>query len=53
MCPEVLYEHVIEVEERVVLQQESCQLGLDGEEIVGITGEKVCHRDEHHKSCIV
>ncbi|XP_062501085.1 5-oxoprolinase-like isoform X1 [Corticium candelabrum] len=41
VCPEVLYEHVIEVEERVVLQQESCQLGLDGEEIVGITGEKL------------
>lgn len=41
MCPDVLYERVVEVEERVVLQQESCQLGLLGDEVTGTTGEKV------------
>ncbi|XP_078458013.1 5-oxoprolinase isoform X1 [Lampetra planeri] len=42
--PEVLYEEVIEVEERVVLQQEKCQLpGKEAHPIVtaGSTGEKL------------
>ena len=39
--PEVLYEEVVEVEERVVLEQDSCQLGLPGPVTTGTTGEKV------------
>ena len=40
--PEVLYEEVIEVEERVVLHQDSCQLQLPVPLVQGNTGEKVC-----------
>ena len=39
--PEVLYEEVVEVRERVVLQQESCQLGLPTPLVQGSTGEMV------------
>ncbi len=39
--PEVLYEEVIEVDERVVLQQDSCQLELKSPLVQGSTGEKV------------
>ena len=39
--PEVLYEEVVEVEERVVLQQDTCQLNLPTPLIEGSTGEKV------------
>ena len=39
--PETLYEAVVEVEERVVLVQESCQLELDTPIVTGSTGEKV------------
>ena len=41
--PEVLYEEVVEVEERMVLQQDSCQLNLGGSTppVQGNTGEKV------------
>lgn len=38
--PEVLYEAVIEVEERVVLHQDECQLNLSST-IQGTTGEEV------------
>ena len=39
--PETLYEAVVEVDERVVLVQESCQLELDAPIVTGSTGEKV------------
>lgn len=39
--PDLLYEEVIEVEERVVLHQESCQLQLPVPLVHGNTGEKV------------
>ena len=39
--PETLYEAVVEVDERVVLVQESCQLELDTPIVTGSTGEKV------------
>ena len=42
MCPDVLYEKVVEVEERVVLVQDKCQLDWDGKAVEeGVTGEKV------------
>ncbi|XP_078392252.1 5-oxoprolinase [Cetorhinus maximus] len=43
VMPEVLYEEVIEVDERVVLQQEGCQLPKQAglETVVGSTGERV------------
>ncbi len=40
--PEVLYEEVLEVEERVVLKQDECQLNLPEPLVQGMTGEKVC-----------
>ena len=40
--PEVLYEDVIEVEERVILHQKDCQLNLMGDTVLGKTGEQVC-----------
>ncbi len=41
--PEVLYEEVVEVEERMVLHQDSCQLNLSDPvpPVQGNTGEKV------------
>lgn len=39
--PSVIYDCIIEVDERVVLHQELCQLGLDNPTAVGVTGEKV------------
>ena len=42
--PDVLYECVIEVDERVVLQQNSCQLHLDAPTLSGVTGEQVSDR---------
>ena len=39
--PETLYEVVMEVEERVLLVQGSCQLKLDTPIVTGNTGEKV------------
>lgn len=44
--PETLYEAVVEVEERVVLLQESCRLQLDTPIVTGNTGEKVRQRWE-------
>lgn len=41
VMPEVLYEEVVEVEERVVLQQDTCQLNLPTPLLEGSTGEKV------------
>ena len=38
--PDVLYENVIEVKERVVLQQDVCDLGFKNA-VVGTTTEKV------------
>lgn len=40
-CPEVLYECVVEVDERVVLVQEKCELKHSSVKVKGITGEKV------------
>lgn len=42
--PEVLYEEIVEVEERVVLHQDTCQLQLPTPLIQGNTGEKVCNK---------
>lgn len=39
--PEMIYERVIEVKERVCLVQDSCQLNLQTPVAVGTTGEKV------------
>ncbi len=39
--PDVLYEQVVEVEERVVLCSDSCQLNLTLPAYAGSTGEKV------------
>lgn len=48
--PEVLYEEVIEVDERVVLRQDDCQLpGKDGKRIV--TGAKPRNLQIVHKEC--
>lgn len=41
ICPEHLYEEVIEVEERVVLVQNNCQLKKDCPRFTGTTGENV------------
>ena len=41
VMPEVLYEEVLEVEERVVLEQDGCQLQIPQPLIQGNTGEKV------------
>ena len=43
VMPEVLYDEVVEVEERVVLHQEACQLGMSQPLLQGTTGEKVCY----------
>uniref|UniRef100_A0A2C9JMB0 5-oxoprolinase n=1 Tax=Biomphalaria glabrata TaxID=6526 RepID=A0A2C9JMB0_BIOGL len=40
VCPENLYEEVIEVEERVVLHQMDCELDKHGDLVQGSTGEK-------------
>ena len=39
--PEVIYESIIEVEERVVLCQDNCQLNLKCDTVQGVTGEEV------------
>ena len=41
MTPDVLYEEVIELEERVVLQQDRCCLATKCPVAMGTTGEKV------------
>lgn len=41
VSPEHLYEDVVEVEERLVLHQSSCQLNPQVETVMGITGEKL------------
>lgn len=42
VTPEVLYEEVVEVSERYVLQQEKCQIKKKCPVVTGTTGEKVC-----------
>ena len=37
----MLYEEVVEVEERVILAQDGCQLQLTTPTLTGTTGEKV------------
>ena len=44
VAPEVLYEEVIEVNERYVLQQDKCQIKKKCPVVTGTTGEKVCCR---------
>ena len=39
--PEVLYEDIVEVEERVILHQKDCQLNLTSNTVQGNTGEQV------------
>ena len=39
--PDVIYEEVIEVEERMCLVQDSCQLDISSPVVTGTTGEKV------------
>ena len=39
--PEVIYESIVEVEERVVLSQDNCQLNLKCDTVQGVTGEEV------------
>lgn len=39
--PDVIYERVIEVKERVCLVKEECQLNMEGPIATGTTGEKV------------
>ncbi len=41
VTPDVLYEEVIEVEERLVLQQGRCQIKKQCPVLTGTTGEKV------------
>lgn len=41
VCPEILYEEVIEVEERIVIKQEKCELNTKSPVTVGITGEEI------------
>ena len=42
VCPEVLYEEVIEVKERLVLVKDKCELNHPHHGVVtGTTGEKV------------
>lgn len=41
VTPDVLYEEVIEVNERFVLQQEKCQIKKKCPVVIGTTGEKV------------
>ena len=43
--PEMLYEEVVEVDERVVLYQDTCQLQLPLPLVQGNTGEKVWSQD--------
>ena len=42
VTPDVLYEEVVEVDERVVLQQDRCQVNKQCERTTGKTGEMVC-----------
>ena len=37
----MLYEDLIEVEERVILHQDKCELGLSDDVVIGKTMEKV------------
>ncbi|XP_054717716.1 5-oxoprolinase-like [Uloborus diversus] len=41
VCPDDLYEEVIEVEERVVLQQDQCQIKKTCPVLIGTTGENI------------
>ena len=41
VTPDVLYEDVVEVDERVVLQQERCEIKRQCPSATGTTGEKV------------
>ena len=41
VTPDVLYEEVVEVEERLVLQQEKCRIKLQKPTVTGTTKEKV------------
>ena len=39
--PDVIYDRVIEVKERVCLVQENCQLNIQSSIVTGTTGEQV------------
>jgi len=41
VCPDQLYEDVIEVEERVIFQQDKCEIKKSCPVVQGTTGEKV------------
>lgn len=40
--PDVLYEDIVEVEERVILYQKDCELNANSNTVQGRTGEQVC-----------
>ena len=45
--PEVIYEEVVEVNERVCMVQDSCKLGLTSPVVMGTTGEKVSDMESY------
>ena len=56
VTPDVLYDEVIEVEERVVLQQERCEIKQDCPVVTGTTNEKArCHHSliELKRDCLL
>lgn len=40
--PDVLYDEVIEVDERVLLADETCQMKIDGKKVKTDSGKEVC-----------
>ena len=40
-APDQLYSDVIEIEERLVFQQDKCQINKSCDKVTGVTGEKV------------
>ncbi len=46
--PEVLYEEIIEVNERVVFKQDKCELNRGKSVVTGKTNEEVCTQNPMH-----
>ena len=44
IMPDLLYDEVIEVEERIVLKQDKCALNILCPTMTASTGEQVCHK---------
>uniref|UniRef100_H2Y9L4 5-oxoprolinase n=1 Tax=Ciona savignyi TaxID=51511 RepID=H2Y9L4_CIOSA len=52
--PDVLYEDIVEVEERIILHQERCSLNINSDVLVGSTNEKVTKSAKHlYISCYI